>query len=38
MSKEDNIKEKFKIALLSTSNAISDSYQSPQEKNIKKKV
>ena len=37
MSKEDNIKEKFKIALLSTSNAISDSYQSPKEKNIKKK-
>ena len=36
MSKENNIKEKFKIALISTENAISDDYLKKKQK-IKKK-
>ena len=33
MSKENNIKEKFKIALISTENAISDNYLNKKSKN-----
>ena len=35
MSKENNIKEKFKIALISTENAISDNYLNKKSKNKK---
>ena len=35
MSKENNIKEKFKIALISTENAISDNYLNKKLKNKK---
>ena len=37
MSKEDNFKEKFKLALLSTANAIADDYSSNNVKKNKKK-
>ena len=37
MSKEDNFKEKFKLALLSTANAIADDYSSDNDKKNKKK-
>ena len=37
MSKEDNFKEKFKLALLSTANAIADDYSSNNDKKNKKK-
>ena len=37
MSKEDNFKEKFKLALLSTANAIADDYSPDNDKNNKKK-
>ena len=37
MSKENNIKEKFKIALISTEKAISDDYSNKNNK-IKKKT
>ena len=36
MSKEDNFKEKFKLALLSTANAIADDYSPDNNKKIKK--
>ena len=36
MSKEDNFKEKFKLALLSTANAIADDYSPNNDKKIKK--
>ena len=32
MSKEDNFKEKFKLALLSTANAIADDYSPDNDK------
>ena len=35
MSKENNIKEKFKLALLSTAKVISDDYNIKFEKKIK---
>jgi len=35
MSKENNIKERFKIALISTENAISDNYLNKKSKNKK---
>ena len=37
MSKEDNFKEKFKLALLSTANAIADDYSPNNDKKNKKK-
>ena len=37
MSKEDNFKEKFKLALLSTANAIADDYSPNKDKKNKKK-
>ena len=37
MSKEDNFKEKFKLALLSTANAIADDYSPDNDKKNKKK-
>ena len=37
MSKEDNFKEKFKLALLSTANAIADDYSPNNDKKDKKK-
>ena len=37
MSKEDNFKEKFKLALLSTANAIADDYSYNNDKKNKKK-
>ena len=37
MSKEDNFKEKFKLALLSTANAIADDYYPNNDKKNKKK-
>ena len=37
MSKEDNFKEKFKLALLSTANAIADDYSPKNNKKNKKK-
>ena len=37
MSKEDNFKEKFKLALLSTANAIADDYSPYNDKKNKKK-
>ena len=37
MSKEDNFKEKFKLALLSTANAIADDYSPDSDKKNKKK-
>ena len=37
MSKEDNFKEKFKLALLSTANAIADDYSHNNDKKNKKK-
>ena len=37
MSKEDNFKEKFKLALLSTANAIADDYSPDKNKKNKKK-
>ena len=37
MSKEDNFKEKFKLALLSTANAIADDYSTNNDKKNKKK-
>ena len=37
MSKEDNFKEKFKLALLSTANAIADDYSPDNDKKDKKK-
>ena len=37
MSKEDNFKEKFKLALLSTANAIADDYSANNDKKNKKK-
>ena len=37
MSKEDNLKEKFKLALLSTANAIADDYSPNNDKKNKKK-
>ena len=37
MSKEDNFKEKFKLALLSTANAIADDYSPHNDKKNKKK-
>ena len=38
MSKEDNFKEKFKLALLSTANAIADDYYPNNDKKNKKKT
>ena len=38
MSKEDNFKEKFKLALLSTANAIADDYSPYNNKKSKKKA
>ena len=38
MSKEDNFKEKFKLALLSTANAIADDYYPNSDKKNKKKT
>ena len=38
MSKEDNFKEKFKLALLSTANAIADDYSPDNDKKNKKKI
>ena len=38
MSKEDNFKEKFKLALLSTANAIADDYYPNNDKKSKKKT
>ena len=38
MSKEDNIKEKFKIALVSTAKAISDDYDPQDDKKKPKKI
>ena len=37
MSKEENFKEKFKLALLSTANAIADDYSPNNDKKNKKK-
>ena len=37
MSKEDNFKEKFKLALLSTANALADDYSPNNDKKNKKK-
>ena len=37
MNKEDNFKEKFKLALLSTANAIADDYSANNDKKNKKK-
>ena len=38
MSKENNIKEKFKLALLSTANAIADDFSIKKDKDSQKKV